>query len=279
MDGFRSISVYLDNTARCPVRLSLASDIAHAHHAHLIGVSVVNVLQSVPVMYGEASVALLERQAEIAEQAADEAEEVFKKHTDSLDLETELRRFEGLSSDVMSLNARYSDVTVLGQAALDSKNASSADYLPEQVVMQAGRPILVVPDAGDKYSIGEHVLVAWNASREATRAVYDAMPILRQAKQVTILAVNPNDSDDGHGDVPSADIAHQLSRHGVKAEARQTVARNIDAGNEILARTADMGADLIVCGAYGHSRLREIVLGGVTQTLLRHMTVPVLMSH
>ena len=279
MDAFKSISVYLDNTPRCPVRLALASEIAHAHHAHLIGVSVVNVLQSVPVMYGEASVALLERQAEIAEQAADEAEEVFKKHTDSLDLETELRRFEGLTSDVMSLNARYSDITVLGQAALDSKNASSADYLPEQVVMQAGRPILVVPDAGNKFSIGNHVLIAWNASREATRAVYDAMPILRRAKQVTVLAVNPEDSDDGHGDIPSADIALQLSRHGVKVEARHTIARNIDAGNEILARTADMGADLIVCGAYGHSRLRELVLGGVTQTLLRHMTVPVLLSH
>ena len=279
MEGFKSISVYLDNTARCPVRLAVAGDLAHAHHAHLIGVSVVNIMQSVPVMYGEASVALLERQAEIAEHAADEAEEIFKKHTDSLDLETELRRFEGLSSDVMSLNARYSDVTVLGQAALDSKNASSADYLPEQVVMQAGRPILVVPDAGDKFSIGEHVLVAWNASREATRAIYDAMPILRRAKQVTVLSVNPDESSDGHGEIPSADIALQLSRHGVRAEARQTVARDMDAGNEILARTADMGADLIVCGAYGHSRLREIVLGGVTQTLLRHMTVPVLLSH
>lgn len=279
MDAFKSITVYLDNTPRCPVRLSLASEIAHAHHAHLIGVSVVNVMQSVPVMYGEASVMLLERQAEIAQQAADEAEEIFKKHTDSLDLETELRRFEGLTSDVMSLNARYSDITVLGQAALESKNASSADYLPEQVVLQAGRPVLVVPDAGDKFRVGEHVLVAWNASRESTRAVYDSLPILRRAKQVTVLAVNPDDSDDSHGEIPSADIAHQLARHGVKVEARHTVARDIDAGNEILARTADMGASLIVCGAYGHSRLRELVLGGVTQTLLRHMTVPVLLSH
>lgn len=276
MDSFKSILVYLDSTPRCRVRLELASEIARAHGAHLIGVSVVNTLQTVPALYGEASTALLERQAEIAGQAADEADALFRKHAKTLDVETELRRFEGVVSDVVALNARYADVTVLGQAALDAANASTADYLPEQIVLEAGRPVLIVPDAGEKFSVGNHVLVAWNASREATRAIYDALPVLRRAKQVTVLSVNP---DEAHGDIPSADIALQLARHGVKVEARHSVAPDIDVGSEILARVSDMGADMIVSGAYGHSRLREIILGGVTQTLLRHMTVPVLLSH
>lgn len=279
MDSYKSILVYVDNTPRCAVRLNLASDLARAHGAHLIGVSVVNVLQAIPMMAGEASVMLMERQAEIATEAADEADEIFRKHAETLDIETELRRYEGATSDIVALNARYADLTVLGQAALEAKDASVADYLPEQIALQAGRPVLVVPDSGDNYAVGERVLVAWNASREATRAVYDAMPVLQRAKQVTVLAVNPDDAHGEHGQVPSADIALQLARHGVKAEARHTVAKEIDAGNEILARAADLGADLIVCGAYGHSRLRELVLGGVTRTLLNHMTVPVLMSH
>lgn len=279
MDSYKSILVYLDNSPRCATRLSLAMDLARAHQAHLIGVSVVNTLQAMPVMFGEVSAAVLEKQAEIAEQAAAEADEIFSKQTANSGLEAELRRYEGVISDVVAMNARYADLTVLGQAALDTKDASAADYLPEQIVLQAGRPVLVVPDVGKDFSIGKHVLVSWNASREATRAVYDAMPILRQAEKVSILSVNPEESPEGHGEIPSADIALQLARHGVKAEATHTVARDIDIGNEILSRASDMGADLIVSGAYGHSRLRELVLGGVTQTLLRHMTVPVLMAH
>lgn len=279
MDAYKSINVYVDNTPRCAVRLNLATDLARAHGAHLIGISVVNLMQAIPMMVGEASVMLMESQAEIATEAADEADEIFRNHTAKLDIKTELRRYEGLTSDVVALNARYADVTVLGQAALDAKDASVADYLPEQIVLQAGRPVLVVPDTGGTYPIGQHVLVAWNASREATRAVYDALPILQRAKKVTVLAVNPEDADGEHGEVPSADIALQLARHGVKVEAKHSVGREIDAGNEILARTADLGVDLIVSGAYGHSRLREFILGGVTRTLLNHMTVPVLLSH
>lgn len=279
MDSFKSILVYLDNGPRCATRLSVAMELTRAHQAHLIGVSVVNTLQAMPVMFGEVSAAVLEKQAEIAEQAAAEADEIFTKQTENSGLEVELRRYEGVISDVVAMNARYADLTVLGQAALDTKDASAADYLPEQIVLQAGRPVLVVPDVGKDFSIGKHVLVTWNASREATRAVYDALPILRQAEKVSILSVNPEESPEGHGEIPSADIALQLARHGVKAEATHTVARDIDVGNEILSRASDMGADLIVSGAYGHSRLRELVLGGVTQTLLRHMTVPVLMAH
>ncbi len=137
----------------------------------------------------------------------------------------------------------------------------------------------MVPYIGARQEMGRNVLVAWNGSREATRAVNDALPILERADKVTVLAVNPGKNGNDHGDIPSADIALHLARHGVKAEASQTVSDELEVGSIILSRISDLGADLVVMGAYGHSRMRELMMGGVTRDLLRHMTVPVLMSH
>jgi nucleotide-binding universal stress UspA family protein len=147
------------------------------------------------------------------------------------------------------------------------------------VALSAGRPVLVVPHFGPPRNLGSNVLVAWNASREASRAVNDAMPFLRRANKVTVLAVDPQRGGDAHREIPSADIALHLSRHGVKPEAAQVAAPEIEAGEIILSQASRLGANLIVIGAYGHSRFREYIFGGVTRHLLRHMTVPVLMSH
>ena len=122
------------------------------------------------------------------------------------------------------------------------------------------------------------MLVCWNASREATRAITDALPILKRADHVTVLAVNPDDGA-GHGAVPGADISHYLARHGVRAEANRTYAEDIDIADAILSRASDLGCDLIVMGAYGHSRVREWIFGGVTRSIMRTMTRPVLISH
>jgi nucleotide-binding universal stress UspA family protein len=137
--------------------------------------------------------------------------------------------------------------------------------------------VLVVPRYGTFDTVGERVLVAWNGSREATRAVHDALPILKLATKVTVLSIDP-ERDTGDR-IPSADIALHLARHGVAAEGTSTVGLDISVGDLLLSRAADLGADLIVMGAYGHSRMRELVLGGATRHILQHMTVPVLMSH
>ena len=122
-------------------------------------------------------------------------------------------------------------------------------------------------------------MVAWNGGREATRAVADALPLLARAKEVTVLVINPEDAPDTHGDVPGADIALHLARHGVNAVATRIHAGDMEAANIILSRAAETGIDLLVMGAYGHSRLRELVVGGVTRSILASMTMPVLMSH
>jgi nucleotide-binding universal stress UspA family protein len=137
--------------------------------------------------------------------------------------------------------------------------------------------VLIVPRYGVFGTVGERVLIAWNGSREATRAAHDALPLLKRATKVTVLSIDPD--HDSQRRVPSADITLHLARHGVAAEADSTVALDIAVGDVLLSRAADLGADLIVMGGYGHSRVREMVLGGATRHLLQHMTVPVLMSH
>jgi nucleotide-binding universal stress UspA family protein len=166
---------------------------------------------------------------------------------------------------------------VVGQP--NSHAPQDNDAVTVTTVMTSGRPVLAIPFAGDFPTLGERVLVAWNASREAARAVNDALPLMAAAKQVTVLAINPQRGIGRQGDVPAADIALHLARHGVKAEAAHTVANDISDGEALLSYAADVGADLIVSGAYGHSRARELVFGGVTRTLIAEMTAPVLLSH
>jgi nucleotide-binding universal stress UspA family protein len=146
------------------------------------------------------------------------------------------------------------------------------------VVMGAGRPVLLIPYAGTFERCGESVLISWNASREAARAVADALPLLKRAREVNIVSFNPAEGGDW-GEIPGADIGLWLARHDVRVTVHQCRSKEIDIGNQLLSRAADFGSDLIVMGAYGHSRAYELMLGGVTRTLLRSMTVPVLMSH
>ena len=143
--------------------------------------------------------------------------------------------------------------------------------------MTSGRPILVIPYIGRFATVGSRILVGWNNSREATRAVNDAMPLLAKAISVTVLEASARNS--ATDDATGADITRHLTRHGINAEITRTVTSSISTPDLLLNHAADMSADLLVVGGYGHSRLRELVLGGVTRELLRHMTLPVLMSH
>jgi nucleotide-binding universal stress UspA family protein len=166
-------------------------------------------------------------------------------------------------------------LAVVGQPDESEELPPAIATLPHVLVLTAGRPVLVVPYAGKFAKIGTRVLIAWNASREAVRAVNDAMPILQRAKKVIVLSVNPTKKDH----IPGADIAAHIARHGCKVEATHTVAKDIEVGDALLGAITDYGADLLVMGAWGHSRMRELVLGGATRELMGQMTVPVLLSH
>ena len=209
----------------------------------------------------------------------DKEREAFEHAASLRGLSAEWRMVgEGLETDP-AVHARYVDLTIMGQLDPAGGDGELLRPRPEHVALASGRPILVVPYAGNFETIGRRALIGWNATREATRAVNDAMPLLMAAEIVTVLTIDARGGPDAHGEVPGADISLHLARHGVKTTIERTVSAGIPAGDVLLSRAADLGADLLVMGAYGHSRVRELLLGGATRSILQSMTVPVLMSH
>jgi nucleotide-binding universal stress UspA family protein len=284
---FKDILVHLDEGTRSETRLKLAVDLARRAGAHLTGIFVTDIPGSdlfygagMPYAGGGGMSDIVNSLRADASARSDAIGQEFRDTIRREGLQGEWRVVEGDTVALLALHARYADVTILGQPNVEEPyKGPSADAVLVNVMLSAGRPVLAVPYAGHFETLGERVLVAWNASRESTRAINDAMPLLRGAKMVTVLAVNPKHGIEGHGDVPAADIALHLARHGVRAEAAHTIARDISEGDAILSDAADIGVDLIVSGGYGHSRAREMVFGGVTRTLIQEMTVPMLLSH
>jgi len=184
------------------------------------------------------------------------------------------------ASEAIPRYARYADLVVAGQDDPDDPESFIADHFPETLVMSAGRPVLFIPYTGVFPTLGANIMVAWNGSRESARAVHDALPLLQRAENVTVVRLNEHKDEPRDNRIPGADIALMLARHGVKAElAALDGVGNLPPGDVLLSRASDLGADLVVMGAYGHSRWQELVMGGATRSMLESMTVPVLMSH
>jgi nucleotide-binding universal stress UspA family protein len=278
--ALRDVLVHIDTDPACGSRADVATILAEAHGAHLIGLHVM--LPPTLPGYVEAEVprgvyeALRNSHDRQRRDRAREAEALFAKHSArGGTIQTEWRVVEGQLVEVAKLHARYADLTVVGQGIDVDERALG--HLPEELALAVGRPVLVVPRYGTFRTVGERVLIGWNGGREATRAVHDALPILERARRVIVLSIDPGESPERR--LPGADLALHLARHGVKVEATYTTAADISVGDVLLSSAADHSADLIVMGAYGHTRMRELILGGATRHLLAHMTVPVLLSH
>jgi nucleotide-binding universal stress UspA family protein len=198
-----------------------------------------------------------------------------------LSKKVDLRNAEALSRDlgrVAAVHARYADVTVMTRPS-EGVGAELREEIIEGVLFHSGRPALVAPPGWNGTGIGKRIVVAWDASREATRALSEADDILEFAEAVTVLTVDAKPKMFGHGDQPGANIAAHLSRRGLPAEVRNVDSMGRSASAAILEEAQSLGADLIVMGGYAHSRLRELVFGGATRELLRTATVPLLMAH
>jgi nucleotide-binding universal stress UspA family protein len=279
MAGFKNLLVVLDTGKSCPGRIDLATYLGGRFGAHLTGLYVSPPPQVPAMIESQLTPELVELQMRTLGEAQGRVQELFRRRAEIPGITTEWRAREGEAGEVATLHARYADIAIVGQVDPESDELGSTSDLPERIVLGAGRPVLVVPYAGTFKTVGQRVLVAWNAGREATRAVNDAMPLLETATKVTVLAINPRPGLHGHGEVPGADIALHLARHGVRAEAASVKSDEVEVGALLLSQAADLDADLIVMGAYGHSRMRELVLGGATREVLEAMTVPVLLSH
>jgi nucleotide-binding universal stress UspA family protein len=277
--AFKDILVHVDNSRQGRSRLKAAVQLAARHDAHLIGLYVMHLPEIPNYVRVQMTEDVLRLSRESALTDAATAEAMFEEAARPILAKCEWRCVEGKPLPTLALHARYADVAIVGQRDDSGEGFLSPD-IPDQLVLSAGRPMLVIPCVGEYPVIGERVMVAWDASRLATRAANDALPILIGAKQVFVIAVNPSGEDgEGHGEIPSADICLHLARHGVNAEAQHVFADDLGVGEMLLSRAADEGCDLIVLGAWGHARWRELVLGGVTRHILTHMTLPALMSH
>ena len=158
-----------------------------------------------------------------------------------------------------------------GQVILSNEMA-----IEDHILMDSIRPILFIPYIGFSGSIGKRIMIAYDGGRESVRAIRDAIPFLKRAEAVEIICVNRSEKAIQR---PLDDICQYLQRHNIKAQANHVVSKDINVAETLLSRASDYGIDLIVMGAYGHSRLREYIFGGVTHDMLKHMTVPILMSH
>jgi len=280
--SYKDLLVVLDSEATARDRLDLAAALAERFAAHLVGLYPLQTPQ-IPRHLGYYDPALLDPfLAELRQRASSAAvkmRETFEHVTGLRRLSAEWREItEGPDADPV-LHARYADLAILGQLNPDRVETELIPPRPEQVALASGRPVLIVPYAGRFDNVGRRIVIAWNSTREAARAVSDAMPFLESADLVNVLTIDPRERPDGHGELPGADIAVHLARHGVKAQIERTVSAGLPVGEVLLSRIADLGADLLVMGAYGHSRVRELLLCGATRSVLRSMTLPVLMSH
>lgn len=274
----KDILVHVDSDKTCGSRLDVATKLARAHDAHLTGLYGIPQHPLPGYVKAEIRQEILDAIAAGHKAAAADAEKVFNAACKRDGVAGEWRCSDGQLVEQLALHGRYADIVIIGQRDPESF-ASEFDQMPDRLILSAGRPVLVVPYVGTFSTVGKDILVAWDASQLATRAVNDALPLLKTAKKVHLLAVNPASGHNGHGEIPCADISLHLARHGVNAEASSIRADDLDVGDVILSRAADFGVDMIVMGAYGHARWRELVLGGATHHILRHMTVPALMSH
>lgn len=269
----KTILLHLAEDPRNAARTAAAVALAEKHAAHLVGLYTVSPLV-VPGYVGAELPAQVYADYEADSEAkAAEAEQAFNDTVRKEGVSAEWRRERGFARDILTAHAYYADLVIVGQPATDDAVPRGANGLPGDLALASGRPVLTIPCVGDYPVIGKKIALAWNGSREAARATADAMPLLAAADEILVLSANLRSS------TPSMDIGTHLARHGIKVETKNIHVQDVPIGDILINAANDAGSDLLVMGAYGHSRLNELVFGGATRDIQRHMTVPVLMSH
>jgi nucleotide-binding universal stress UspA family protein len=286
--ALKDLLVYVDQSDGALARLNLAADLARRHSSRLTALFV----KEFSEMQQE-----VRRAAELGLVSPAALDELDAKLLSSIDaaadrlrlplaalgrergLDFTWREVDGPASVVVPQQARYADLTIVGRSELSERTALGYTF-SEHMLFVTGRPVLFVPAVGSFATLGRHVLVAWNSSRPAARAVGDALPLIERAERTTVLSINPADFLDRHGAPPLEQMVEHLRCHSAAVDAVEL--KNVPTGSiadALQAEAGTLGADLIVAGAFGHPKLWEKLLGGVTHDLLAHMRFPLLMSH
>lgn len=282
--SYKTILVYLDDDAQIDDRVRLAASFAKIHDAYLIGTAMTGVSNNMAATWAKGiggdkmatylgtirrNVARTVHDFELAAQEAG------------------ITLFEGqlvddFEEDGISRWARYADLVIVSQYNSQDAVSSRVPHLAEHVAIDSGAPVLVLPYAGQFRTIGQHILIAWNGSAQAARAVRSALPILQRAARVDVALFTSSSDTESELAFAEKGITSFLARHAVQASVirrPRDEQANVDVGDLLLSTAADVDADLLVMGCYGHTRVKEILLGGATRTVLGSMTVPVLMAH
>jgi nucleotide-binding universal stress UspA family protein len=284
--GIRDLVVLLDGSTRDETKLAVAVELARRNDAHLTGLCPLELLLPADMSFALGGYPDLWALPEFAKQIESQAkakaavvEAGFRELVRREAITGEWMLETGPLIQAVTRRALAADLIVVGQADPENPLPPIARSLVEDVLMTAGRPLLIIPYAGQFATIGTNTLVGWTPTRESARAVHDALLILATGAKVLVLTVESTRSGEIEP-LPTADIAEHLARHALDVSAARTVVSDgLSPADALLDYASDIQADLLVVGGYGHSRTREMILGGVTRDLLHHMTVPVLMSH
>jgi len=272
----KDILVVVDASEPSSNAVKCAANLAAGHEAHLTGLY----LGYNPMTgFAETQIPpdLLQQHQDNLARAEQDARRGFEEICRATGISSEWRSAWEAQTSALMLSARYVDLVTMSGAASNTADMIAHRYA-DSVVIAAGRPVLLFPETY-KWGKGfQRVMVAWDGSREAARAVHDALPFMTRAQQVVVMEVTAGREETEIRD-PASDIARHLSRHGVVVETTHAIKGDISVGDQLLDASVDKNADLLVAGAYGHSRLREYALGGVTRHLMMHLSIPMLFSH
>lgn len=279
--SLKDILVHVDLSDSCPERLKVGLSLAARFDAHLTALFVVS-RPSIPGFL-ESSLGedLIREQTQKLFDAASDLKAQFEKMAKAYDVKVEWRQCSGDLVSNLLIQSRYADLTILGQTCEDQIDAPGAGELPDGILLRSGRPVIVVPNEGTFETIGTRIVVAWDASRLASRALNDGLSIMEKSDQVDVLVVDPETTRGyaKHEPSPGADMSLHLARHDINATAEHVNSQGKSPGDALMAYAESKNADLIIMGGYGHKRWREVVLGGVTRYMLQNMKIPVFMSH
>lgn len=281
MTGYKTILIVFRSSEDAEHLCRLASNLADNWQSHVVGFHARPGVSVNVGLRGDALWEWLEKKHKSIDEQDAGMKAVFENYASSAGQSWEWRHVNAdqMPSDDMALDvAKCADIVLINRLQRGS-SVTDPDMTLEQLMFESGRPLMVVPGNYRGKQSGQRIVIAWNGTREATRAAFDALPLLANASPDSVRVVCPPVPDEGPRQLPQgAALAETLARHGIEPEVNSLPGRHRDAGVEILAQCEEFGADLLVMGAYGHSRLREYVFGGTTETVLNDSPIPVLIS-
>jgi len=279
--SFRTILANLNETSNNAAVMATAAVLAREFDAVVAGLYVVPATRSYPSAYYEPIPEMFEVHRKHFDHQTQSVRAAFDAVFASSSVRSDLlieNSPSPLICESVTERARVCDLVLVSQTETTSELGVELDFVP-RVAIAAGRPVMVVPLESPLRSLPETVAIGWNGSREAARAVFDSLPILKRVKTAYVICVDPPGERRQAQSPPGEELVRSLKLHGVKAQASLLSTDGEDLGDVLLRKAMDLGAGLLVIGAYGHSRLSEFILGGVTRTVLRRMRCPVLISH